>query len=88
MTYEDAVKLRSKNEFRIGSINDKGFYIGEIIIVPSNEDNRNKFFRQYLYNRNAELSILPFSNDDVLVWAIDTKHLQQNNVLFYDNIEW
>lgn len=41
MKYEDAVKLRNKNEFRIGDYTDKGFVIDEIIIVPSDEHKRN-----------------------------------------------
>lgn len=87
MKYEDAVKLRNKNEFRIGDYTDKGFVIDEIIIVPSDEHKRNTFFHRFLSSHDAQSSIEPFINDDVMVWAIDTKHLRMNNVLFYDNIE-
>lgn len=87
MTYEDAVRLRKKNEFRIGKLTDKGFTINEIIIVPFDEQKRNIFFQHYLINHDAQTSIKPYINDEVLVWAIDIKHLQNNNVLFYDNIE-
>ena len=45
------------------------------------------FFLQYLVSHDAMASIKPYMNDEVLVWAIDTKHLEQNNMLFYDNIE-
>lgn len=87
MTYKDAVILREKNESRIGKVTDNGFITNEIIIVPSDEEKRKSFFHHYLDSRDAMASIEPYVNDDVLVWAIDTKHLEINNVLFYDNIE-
>ncbi len=87
MTYEDAVILRRKNEYRIGKVTDNGFITNEIIIVPSDEKKRKSFFQHYLVNRDAMASIEPYVNDDVLVWAIDTKHLEVNNVLFFDNIK-
>lgn len=87
MTYEDAVMLRNKNVHRIGEVTEKGFTINEIIIVPYDEHKRNSFFLQYLVSHDAMASITPYMNDEVLVWAIDTKHLEQNNMLFYDNIE-
>lgn len=87
MTYEDAVLLRNKNVHRIGEVTEKGFTINEIIIVPYDEHKRNSFFLQYLISHDAMASIKPYINDEVLVWAIDTKHLEQNNMLFYDNIE-
>ena len=48
MKYEEAIKLRNKNLNLIGTTDDKGFIIGEILIVPSNENLRNDFFVKYL----------------------------------------
>ena len=64
----------------------KGFVIGDILIVPSNEKLRNDFFVKYLLHKDANKAISPYINEDMEVWAIDTKHLQDANILFYNKL--
>lgn len=86
MKYEEAIKLRNKNLNLIGTTDDKGFIIGEILIVPSNEKLRNDFFVKYLLHKDANNAITPYLNEDMEVWSIDTKHLQDANILFYNKL--
>lgn len=86
MTYEEALILKKQKSNLIGTVDEKGFTIGEILIVPTNEKSRNDFFMSYLLNRNADMSIESFINEPMELWAIDTKHLEEANVLFYNKL--
>lgn len=87
MKYEKAKLVVQNNLHLIGTINEKGFEVSEIIIVPSDATEREQFMRQYLFNRNAQKSIQAFAKSELEVWAIDTKHLFKANILFYSVIE-
>lgn len=87
MRFEQAKKLQQEKQSLIGTIDEKGFRIDGFIIVPSNNDSQVSFFQAYMFSNNAEASILPFVNEEVELWAIDTKHLKEAGVLFYDKIE-
>ena len=60
MKYEEAIKLRNKNLNLIGTTDDKGFIIGEILIVPTNEKLRNDYFAKYLLHKDANKAISPY----------------------------
>lgn len=87
MTFDQAQIVVRNNQHLIGQINEKGFEVSDIIIVPSDNSMRNQFFGLYLTNRNPEVSIRPFINHDLEVWGIDTNHLFNANVLFFNVIE-
>ena len=87
MNYEQAKIVLNKNLHLIGTINEKGFEVSEIIIIPSDLSIRERFINLFLSTRDAVKSIQPFINYDLQVWAIDTKHLFKANVLFYSIIE-
>ena len=86
MTYIEAQRIKDDNQNLIGKVDSKGFTITEIIIVPSDANSREDFLRSYMFSKNAEISILPYQNDDLIVWAVDTKHLHEANVLFYSEL--
>lgn len=86
MTYEEALAVVEKTKDMIGTTAEKNFVIGDIAIVPSDEANRNSFFRYYVMTRDWRTCILPYINGDMRVWAIDTYHLEKNHVLFYNDI--
>ena len=86
MTYEEALILKRQKSNLIGTVDEKGFTIGEILIVPTNEKSRNDFFMSYLLSRNADISIESFIDEPMELWAIDTKHLEEANVLFYNKL--
>ena len=87
MNYAQAQKVVQNNRHLIGTVNEKGFNVSEIIIIPSDQNLRDQFIRLYLSSKDASKSILPFIDADLEVWGIDTKHLFQANVLFYNVIE-
>ena len=86
MKYDEAIKLKEANKNLVGTIDEKGFVIGDILIVPSDEKKRNDFFRSYLVNNNSDMAISSFKDVDVEVWTIDAKHLQDANILFYSKL--
>ncbi len=87
MNYNQAQIVVQNNQHLIGTVNERGFEVSDIIIVPSDTTYRDQFIRLYMLNHNAVKSIQPFVNFDVEVWGIDTKHLFKANILFYNVIE-
>lgn len=87
MNYDQAQIVVQNNQHLIGTVNERGFEVSDIIIVPSEPSQREQFIQLYMSNRNAIKSIQPFINNDVQVWGIDTNHLFKANVLFYNIIE-
>ena len=86
MDYSEALEFKKQNTNLIGTTTDRGLKIGKLIIVPANENNRNKFFSSYLLHYNEDTAILPYTNEPVEVWAIDLEYLNRNNVLFYKKL--
>ncbi len=86
MTYKEALGLKNNRINLIGQVDEKGFIIGELLILPSDNQLRTKFFQAYLTYRNPELALKPYLNQDLEVWAIDIKHLDEANVLFFKKI--
>ena len=86
MTYNDAVIWSNNNLDRIGKVDEKGFVVNDLFIVPSSELDRDAFFRAYLFSRDKDAALVPYMYKDVQVWAVDLDHLRENNILFYDII--
>lgn len=86
MTYKEALELKKVKECLIGSIAENGFNIDKILIVPTKDASRNAFLNSYLVNGNEEISISPYVNESLEVWAIDAKHLKEANILFYKKL--
>lgn len=87
MTYQEAKDKRRSLSHLIGTIDKKGFIINDIIIVPTDITKRDLFIQSFVLSRNSEISIMPYVNDDVHLWAIDTEHLEKANILFYDVLD-
>lgn len=86
MKYEDAKRFVEQHKSELGKINNKGFKITNIIIVPKNSIERDQFLKAFLYNGNANNTILPYRSREVEVWAIDEEHFKNAGVLFFDVI--
>lgn len=85
MKYKEALKLKVEKQDLIGTKDDKGMIIGDLLILPANSSERNRCLRQYIYsNRTTTRSYN--DNADVVLWAIDTYHLEQSNILFYKDL--
>lgn len=86
MTYSEAIEYKKNHVGLIGTSTERGLKIGKIIIVPSNENEREKFFSSFLLSNDDESAIIPFKKGSVEVWAIDLDYLNRNNVLFYKKL--
>lgn len=86
MKYQEAQEVIKSHSHLIGKINEKGFVINELIIVPQDENKRNRYIQSYIQTKDAQRSIEPYINEELSVWAIDTKYLIDSNVLFYQEI--
>ena len=86
MEYLEAIKLRNVSLKLIGTRDPKGFEIGDIILVPIEENARKEFFASYLMNFDALTSILPFTDCDLEVDAIDLNYLRQSGVIIYNQL--
>jgi len=87
MTYQAALEWIEGNKHLIGTVTEKGMYIGDLVAVPvSSTSDHEAFLKNYVLNRNADFSIMPFIGDDMEVWAIDTKRLTPNGVFLYKRL--
>lgn len=86
MDYNEALVVKGKNLNLIGSTNDRGFVISQLIIVPSDSNSRKEFMKLFLQSMDSELAIQPFVKENLEVWAIDLEHLRNANILFYERI--
>ena len=86
MNYNEALKVKESNSGLIGTKDEKGFTTTNIIIVPSNSQNQDRFLKSFLWNCNAEIAIQPYINEDLEVWAIDEIYLKNANLLMHKSL--
>lgn len=85
MKYREALDFVKKKQSLKGTIDEKGFLVGDIIIVPSEKIKCDLFLQNY--TQNGENDVCTFDeDDDVEVWAIDTAYLEKANILFYNKL--
>ena len=85
MKYSDALRVREENLSLIGSMSEKGLTFNELLVVPSDEKEREKFFQNYLFGFLAvnATSGINTEGQEYEVWAIDTEDLKKNLILGY-----
>lgn len=86
MNYQEALSLKEKRMHLVGTIDEKGFSIDELVVVPKDQDLQQAFWRTYMLSSDAEAAILPYVNVDLDVWAIDKHHLNEAGVLFFTSV--
>ncbi len=84
MTYSAAIEWREKNLDLIGTTDKKGFVVSDLIIVPSNVEDRDVFFRNFLFSSYRDTAIVPYMNKEVQVWSVDLGRVETHNILFYN----
>ena len=84
MTYSDAKKWRQDNLHLIGTTDQKGFVVSDLIIVPAYPKDRDVFFRNYLFAGRGDTAIVPYMNKEVQVLAVDLGRVESHNILFYN----
>ena len=84
MTYTDAVKWRDEHIGIVDTVDQKGFVVSDLFIVPSDPVKQKTFLRTYLFSDNKENAILPYMSEDVEVWSVDLNRLESDNILFFN----
>lgn len=57
MKYDQAQIVVKNNQHLIGTVNERGFEVSDIIIVPTEPAQREQFIRLYMSNKNVVKSI-------------------------------
>lgn len=86
MNIDDARKKVISYKKLIGTVDDKGFFVDKILIVPHDEKMRQTFFKNYVLDLDMEKALAPFSNEDMDVMAVDLKHLKDFRTLFFNKL--
>lgn len=79
MKYSDALKLIESKKTIIGK-EYNGFMVNGFLMVPSNYTKRRRFFKSYFETKNAFMSIQPFKEDDLSVWAVNFRNVSQGKI--------
>ena len=74
MDFFKAVKLAKANEHLVGKA-VKGAIVDEIIIMPTNEEERKAYWQYFTQYLDAQRAIVPFMTSDVEVFALFNKRL-------------
>lgn len=72
MTFQEALVLAHDSEKLVGT-KFNGETIEEVLIVPTDKVQHDKFFTEYCSTLNAKTAILPFMDSDVEVVALFKK---------------
>lgn len=83
MKYSEALQWKEVHMNLIGTIDEKGIVVSELVIVPTDTQNHEVFLRDYFMLKNKENAILPYLSGDVQIWAVDWNQLEKHNILFY-----
>lgn len=86
MKIEDARKKVQTYRKLIGTVDDKGFSVDTILIVPHDEKKRQRFFNTYVLDMDMEKALAPFLKEDLDVLAVDLKHLEDSQTLFFNKL--
>ena len=87
MKYNEALSFCQGKQYLVGTKGDRGEVIGAVVVVPSNANDADEYWRRYiLSDYNAAYAIAPYIGNDMRVLTVDLYHLEENGVLFFDDI--
>lgn len=79
MNYSEAMQFIESKQTFLGKVY-RGFMVNGFLIVPANKKLRRTFFKSYFNTRNALMSIQPYKNEDLIVWAVDFRKLSEGKI--------
>lgn len=82
MKYTEALVLREKYKHLIGTTNEQGMKIDDLLILPEDVSLRNRYLKIYMIN-DVSMPVAYQKDEDVVLWAIDSFHLRRDGILFY-----
>lgn len=87
MKFLEALVVANEKEQLVGKLKMNGATLDEIIIVPSDVEEYQSFIKAYTHTLNAQQSIVPYMESDVIVLGVfDKKRIRQENVLAISEI--
>lgn len=87
MNFFEALAVANEREQLIGKKTEKGATLDEIIIAPSNAEEYQNFINAYIDTLDAQLSIIPYMQSDVIVLGVfDKNRIRQDNVIAISKI--
>lgn len=87
MNFIDALITVNQKEKFVGRFSKNGATLDEIIIAPSNAEEYQSFIKTYVDTLDAQQSIEPYINSDLIVLGVfDKMRIRQENVLFISEI--
>lgn len=86
MTYQEALRFVEDNKYRIGTVDDKDFIVSQLLIVPSDKALRESYLMKFIQSPLYIIDSSVLVDKDVEVWAVDTSHIRNANVLFYNKL--
>lgn len=82
MTFKEALSVANTKLELVGKLSMKGAILSEVIIVPSDPHEFTCFKKLYTNSLNAQESIVPFINSDVIVLGVFDKFRIPNEGVF------
>lgn len=86
MTYKEALDFVEKNNYRIGTVDEKDFIVSQLLIVPADKHSREDYLSDFIKSPQYMIDSSVLDGQEVEVWAVDTSHLDKANVLFYNKL--
>lgn len=86
MTYKEALEFVKNNNDRIGTVDEKGFVVSHLLIVPEDNQNREVYLSNFINSPHYMIDTSVLDGQEVEVWAVDTSHLDRANILFYNKL--
>lgn len=82
----EAEIVKQNNLDKVGTVNERGFYVSDIWILPSNEELRKKLISKCLQSERKVLSLEGLEQEDMVVWAVDLRNVESTGLLFFDDL--
>ena len=88
MTYQQAKNLRNDLLYMIGETYS-GLKVTDVAIAPIDGDDFDTWMQRYIRTNNHNVSISPFTNDDlevIFVYSYKGKSVDDTNILPFGNV--
>lgn len=87
MRFFEALAVANQKEKLIGKLEKNGAILDEVIIAPSNAEDYQHFISSYIDTLDAQKSIVPYIESDVIVVGVfDKLRICQENTIVISEI--
>lgn len=87
MTFKEALAIANQKSNLVGTVNSEGATLDEIIIAPSNPTEFAQFEKLYNETLDAQKSIVPFMQSDLIVLGVFDKYrIRKENIILVSEV--